>query len=287
MKIVLLLFSVLLALPNLLNTDINHTSASRPVYDGVEIYNPALQRLNSLEKLEAYTDSLAASRNISVQQSAYLLVMAEVIKERFFHGYSHYSLSQNWIAAVAERAVGHALSCTVQSDDILQYPYAACSQQAMIMMDMLKRKGIPCRHVAFQHHYALEAESNGNWYFFDPNMEPNLPLANRSHHLWANNADYLKPFYGARYSKSQLDYIFGNGQPATWGTVNEATASNAKLFHTVTKFASHWLWLLPLVLVFVKRRHIVFNFSRQASFVKGLWLILGPQQKRQSLEPSA
>jgi hypothetical protein len=32
--------------------------------------------------------------------------------------------------------MGYALSCTVYSNDILLYTYAACSQQAMVMMDM-------------------------------------------------------------------------------------------------------------------------------------------------------
>ncbi len=252
MKILLIVFSVLLSFPNMINKDINYSKSTHPVYNHKEAFSPDLMRINSLDKLEYYTDSMAAASGITWRQPAYVVLLESIIKRRFFHGYSHYLLSKNWMASVSEAVMGYALSCTVYSNDILQYPFAACSQQAMVMMDILKRKGIPCRHVGFQHHYALEAMIDTNWYFFDPNMEPAISLQNRSHHLWAANADHLKQFYKGRFSDAILDYVFGNAMPASWGRVNEPTASNAKIFHSVTKVLSRWVWLLPLILLFVK-----------------------------------
>lgn len=259
MKILLILFTVLLALPNFFAINPN---AEQPPYDGKELYDPALARLNSLDKLTAYIDSMAGAGNIAVTAAEYPLLIEQVLKKRFYHGYSRYTLADNWVAAVGEKAFGHALACTVYSDDILQYPYAACSQQAMVMMDLLKQKGIPCRHVAFEHHYALEAQINGQWYFFDPNMEPNMNLENRSHHLWAANTDYLKQFYKERFSNQMLDYVFGNGLPASCGIANEATAPNAKLFHSITKPLAKWGWLLPFLLLVLYRRPYFSSFFK-------------------------
>jgi hypothetical protein len=248
-NILLFCLAVLLALPNLVKKDIHDT----PVYNGVELFEPQLGRLGSLNELERYTDSIATAQGISAKDTGYLLLLEDVIKRRFYHGYSHHPLHQNWVAAVSEYIFGLALSCTVYSNDILQYPHAACSQQVIVLMDILKRKGIAHRSVTFQHHYALEAMHNNQWYLFDPNMEPNIPWHHRSHHLWANNTDYLKPFYPARYSAAQLDYIFGNGKPATCGSINKKLAPNAKIFQTATGIVSHWSWLLPLALLLVRR----------------------------------
>jgi hypothetical protein len=261
MKILLIIFTILLALPNFCAINPN---AEQPPYDGKELYDPALARLNSLHTLTVYIDSTARASNIAVTAAEYPLLIEQVLKKRFYHGYSRYTLADNWVAAVGEKIFGHALACTVYSDDILQYPYAACSQQAMVMMDLLKQKGIPCRHVAFEHHYALEAQINGQWYFFDPNMEPNMTLDNRSHHLWAANTDYLKQFYKERFSNQMLDYVFGNGLPASCGITNEATAPNAKLFHSITKPLSKWGWLLPFLLLVLYRRPYFSPFAKTA-----------------------
>jgi hypothetical protein len=192
---------------------------------------------------------MSLDSGIAFSSPAYPLLIEQVLKNRFYHGYSHHTLGDNWIAVIGEKLFGHALSCTVYSNDILQYNYAACSQQAMVMMDLLKQKNIPCRHVGFQHHYALEAQINSQWYFFDPNMEPQISFEDRAHHLWAGNANYLKQFYKGRYSNDSLDYNFGMGVPAHFGSTNEATAPNAKLFNTITRPISLWGWLLPLLLL--------------------------------------
>jgi hypothetical protein len=254
MKFFLVVLIILLSFPNLINKDINYSASTFPVYNNREAFNPELMRLNSLDKLEHYTDSIAAIMHITGREPAYAILLESIIKTRFFHGYSHQLLSKNWIAAVSEAVMGYALSCTVYSNDILLYTYAACSQQAMVMMDILKRKNIPCRHVTFQHHFAVEAMLNNKWYYFDPNLEPAMPLQCRSHHLWAANADHLKQFYQGQFSNATLDYVFGNAKPAHWGRVNAPTAPNAKIFHSVTQVLSHWAWLLPLALLFVKKK---------------------------------
>lgn len=265
MKILLILFAGLLAFPNFYAVNINNDI---PQYDEKEAYDPALAQLNSMDKLTHHIDSMALARGVAFTSMDYPLLIEQVLKNRFYHGYSRYTLADNWLAAVGEKIFGQALACTVYSNDILQYPYAACSQQAMVMMDLLKQKGIACRHVAFEHHYALEAEVNGQWYFFDSNMEPNILPNNRAHHLWAANSSYLKQFYQQRYSKEMLDYVFGNNLPAYCGPTNEATAPRAKLFHTVTKPLSQWAWLLPILLLLLFRRPY-FSFYTKAGVGAG------------------
>ena len=107
----------------------------------------------------------------------YANMVARVIKYRFVHGYTWYHLGQNYMATILAPLVHRDLSAIVVPDDILKYPKAACSQQSLIGMHVLKDKGFIIRKVGFYDsiyggHFCYEAKYNGSWHFFDPNREP-------------------------------------------------------------------------------------------------------------------
>lgn len=249
MKYVFIIMALLLALPNFIDRDINGV----PVYNGMERFSPTLSSINSTDKLEMYIDGCAAMENIEVGTGQYDSLVANIISRRFYHGFSHFSLSENWIAALSEKMFGYGLASKVQPNEIMQHPYAACSQQALVMMEILRRKNINYRKVGFPHHYALEVMVNKNWYYFDPNMEPKIALTKRTREQWQGKNDNLKQYYDTT-KYNDLAYQFGNGQIAEVGNVNEIPASNAKLFQGVTAFASKVLWCIPLLGLLKRKR---------------------------------
>lgn len=127
------------------------------------------------------------------------------------------------------------------------------SQQALVMMEILRRKNIEYRKVGFPHHYALEVKNNGKWYYFDPNMEPTMNLRQRLHENWNESNDILKKYYDTTKHKD-LSYQFGNGVKASFGTVNEIPAKRLHLFQSITGVLSKILWCFPLMLLFIKNR---------------------------------
>ena len=131
-RILLISLSVLLLLPNFIRKDINGV----PVYNKIERYNPRLGNITSVDQLEAYVDDQAAQKQISIYSEKYTALLAYIISCRFYHGFSHWKLSENWIAAVGEKITGIGLSCKVQPDEIMKHPDAACSQQALVMMEV-------------------------------------------------------------------------------------------------------------------------------------------------------
>jgi hypothetical protein len=242
--------AIVLALPLFIKQDI----IAHPPYDGKEAFNPTLSRLNTIDKLAFYTDSLAKAQKLVPNSFEDVLSASMAVRRRFYHGFSHFSLHENWIAALAGRFIEEGLACKVKPNDILQHSNAACSQQSIVVMELLRRKNIPYRKVGFPHHYALEAYVEGNWYFFDPDMEPTMTKAQRNLAHWQHNNDVLKQYYDkSRYTN--LDYQFGNGQMAIVGAVNEVPAANVKKFHTLTHLASRTAWLLPLLLLALYYRH--------------------------------
>ncbi len=246
--IVLITFAVLLLVPNFFNKDLNGDAYYTPPYDHKEKYDPAIGHINSLDKLEKYIDQVAAEQHIKTGSLDYVVAVEDVIEKRFYHGFSHLTTRENWIAAVAEKLFGYGLSCKVLPEDIMQHANAACSQQSMVMMEMLNRKKLPWRKVGFDHHYALEVQVNNNWYYFDPNMEPEITVAERLESNWKCCADKLKKYYDStRFT--DLAYKFGVHKQVIIGAVNERQASNAKLFQSSTDILSKTLWVLPLGLL--------------------------------------
>lgn len=242
MKFLLIFISVLFLLPNFLKIKFE----KKPVYNKVELFDPSLARINSVQKLINYADSLS-EKKYADDSLEYAVTVSSIIKERFYHGFSKYTLSQNWIAVVTEYIFGQNVDCIVNPEEILQYPYAACSQQAIVLMEVMKRKNIPYRSLGFPHHYATELKFNDSWYFFDPNMEPKLDEEERDIKNWKHCADSLKKFYNA--SLYPLDLAFGKSLKVQTGEVNAKPAPRAVLFQNTTRYLSKLLWIFPLLIL--------------------------------------
>ena len=254
---------------NFINKDINE----RLAYDHKEQFDPRLSYLNSIDKLEAYIDSNEAAGHISPNTVDYVVTISMAIRNRFYHGFSHFSLQENWIAAFSERVIGFGLASKVKPEDIMQHPYAACSQQSMVMMAILRRKGLSYRSVGFPHHFALEVSINNKWYYFDPNMEPNMTNDQRLEDNWKCCADNLKRFYDTSRFKD-LDWKFGTNLKVITGKINDVPAGNAKIFQSATAFFSRIMWCFPLLLL------LYWSRSTAMANLKKLWLFLINNQKQ-------
>lgn len=246
---ILVLLSLVLFLPNLFHTDINPVES----YNHIEVFDPSLSYLNSTHKIESYVDSIAEARYVQQGTLPYLEIAANVLRARFYHSFSHFSLNENWIAAASGKYIWYDLSCKVQPESILEHPYAACSQQEIVFMTLLRDKHLTYRSVLFPHHYALEILLHNQWYYFDTNMEPAMSGEQRLSDNWYNSADSLKRYYNTAEFKD-LDYKFGVNVPLRYGPLNEVPAPHARLFQAVTKILSKMAWIFPLLLLFFLER---------------------------------
>ncbi|MBK6384542.1 MAG: hypothetical protein IPF69_14045 [Chitinophagaceae bacterium] len=109
-----------------------------------EEFDPALSRLNSTERIINYCDSLYDQqyKNSDVDdfQKYYTEILSSVIRKRFYHGYSYYGLRTNYMAFLFSKVFANGYRAIIVPDDILKYPAAACSQQSIIMMEVLRKK---------------------------------------------------------------------------------------------------------------------------------------------------
>ncbi|MES1198083.1 MAG: hypothetical protein ABUL41_02290, partial [Chitinophagaceae bacterium] len=118
--------------------------SSDPLFFFKEDFDPSLVRLNSLDKIAAYCDSLYTEKsyiqNVKFEET-YPEIVSGVIRNRFYHGYSLYGSYNNFLGALLSKVSMSGLKAIVIPNDILKYPYAACSQQSIVFMELLRRKG--------------------------------------------------------------------------------------------------------------------------------------------------
>lgn len=235
---------------------------AEPRFNFAEDFDPSLQRLDKIDKLAAYCDSLFFINTATTEQARnagdYPELASSIVRKRFYHGYSLYGFSNNYMAMVASKFSKGGLSAIVIPNDILRYPYAACSQQSIVLMELLRRKGFDTRAVAFQGkkggHFCFEAYYDNSWHFYDPDMEPNtkvLKAYNRPTVAFlANHPGIMLSAY-QQYPAAKMNDLFSS---FTYGKINAFAAPRAFLFQKVAKFLSYTIWTFFLVLFILIRR---------------------------------
>jgi len=237
----------------------------KPTYNKLEEFDPALLRLNNSEKLINYCDSLYQVKfgNAGRQQyeKNYTELLSEIISKRFFHGYSHYSFTDNYLSVLFSRATLDGYSAIVIPEDILKHPYAACSQQSIVMMKVLRKKGIQTRKIGFSGkisgHFCFEVFYDNAWHFYDTNMEPDAALLNAHNRpeiatLVSDKELLLKAYQ--RYPKETILDVFSN---YSYGTPNSFAAPRGIIFQRIAKVLSYILWLFFLVaFILVRKKYL-------------------------------
>jgi hypothetical protein len=221
-----------------------------------EAFDRSLGRLNSIASLNAYIDSCAASREVPAKSRKEVFLVNEIIERKFYHGYSHYTSEDNFLAYLAGKFVWNHLSAIVLPEDLVKHEMAACSQQAIVMMEVLKQRGFNVRKLGLTGHYVLEVFYNDNWHMFDPNHEPkHQGIAHDSLDVLLESG-FINESYSRTLEPERVKEVFTNIRE---GEINTEPAQNARLFHIFTKFISDNILLLVtgnafLLFLFVKRR---------------------------------
>jgi hypothetical protein len=261
MKKWLLFFTILLLAPNFLPYHLINIPASGP--DAADFDSALAINIKSVDAMIEHVDSIAKVQKVSYGSENYLNLLSNTMFKRFFQGYSHYSMRENWIAAVCGRMIWYDLSAIVKADDIMGYTMAACSQQGIVLMEIFKRKHIPFRLAGFDHHFAVEAKLNDRWYYFDSNLNPDFGKDARPSFSALSKDNKVYKYYKNVIPRNNIDSIFGN--PRT-GMQNFVPGNKARIFQSITKFLSHWLWLAPLALYFeISRRKRLTWKSKKSS----------------------
>ena len=215
-----------------------------------EEFDAKLYQLNTLSKVLEYVNTQYGSDKIGREDSLkYANLMARTLRMRFYHGWSQYEFKDNWVLYVLRPIHEHALGI-VEPNDILKYPEALCSQQAIVGMMALRGRGYTFRKVGFHNkekklgHFTYEIKIGKNWHFYDLDKEPDLKVMEENNRpsidSLASNEKMRRAAYSAETSDIRDGLIsnYNNNHP-----VNVFPAKNMLNFHRVTLFLSYTLWI--------------------------------------------
>jgi hypothetical protein len=226
-----------------------------------ELFKIELSHFKSIKDLTAYIDGVYSVNNSlsKMDTAAYVNITSEIVKRRFYHGISHYSVHENWIAALLGQCFWSHFSAIVEPDDILLHNEALCSQQAIVFTELLKRKGITTRWVGIGKkegpgHFLSEVYYNKDWHLYDVNKEPNWDKIKSKHNsmnYYLNNKDSLCVIYDGLLNKATLDLFL---KEVRYGVPNEFPAKKMLMFHRATKAITY---LLPVFFAFLIGKHFL------------------------------
>ena len=104
------------------STTVYNTAQGDPQFTSKEDFDPSLLRLNSVDKLSAYCDSLYQEKAFAGGavnfEASFPEVVSSVVRRRFYHGYSFYGFSNNYMALLLSEVSMKGLSAIVIPDDI-------------------------------------------------------------------------------------------------------------------------------------------------------------------------
>lgn len=217
-----------------------------------ELFNPKLSSIQDVSSAIIYIDEKYNSHShLGFDTVEYVQLVSDFTKNRFYHGLSHYSFSDNWIACLCGKMFWSHLSAIVSPDDILKHNEGLCSQQAIVFMDILRRKNIVTRNVGLGYkegpgHFLAEVFYSGTWHMYDVNLEPNWKKITNHHKsvdYYRMHPDSLYCVYDGILNKTVFSKIM---KKVKYGNANEFPASKMLLFHGVTLA---FCYLFPAVLL--------------------------------------
>ena len=238
-----------------------------------ELFSPDLLRINSMDKAIEYIDSVYTINCPGKFDTLnYVRVVTKFTKERFFHGLSNYSLSDNWIAFLSGKFLWTHMYSLVDPEDILKHPEGLCSQQTIVFMEILKRKNIHVRSVGLGYekgpgHFVAEVHYNNAWHLHDVTIEPvwsKVVNHHQSMDYYLINKDSLYLAYEDKYNRPLFNKLL---EKVIYGEVDDFPAKNMLLFHHITLVITYLLplFFLSMMLLGIFRKN---NKCRKYNFSK-------------------
>ncbi len=227
-------------------------------YKNKELFNIELSRFKNIEDITAHIDGIYSATHLSaeIDTLAYVKTTSDIVKKRFYHGLSDYKLKDNWISYFGGKLFWKHLTAIVEPDDILDYSEGLCSQQTIVFLEILKRKGIKTRWVGLGYkegpgHFLAEVYYQGKWHLYDVNLEPKWEKVNNHHESIAYYKQYQDSLflaYEGIISRSLYNKIM---EKVEYGEINEFPAKNMLLFHRVTKIITYLIPVFLGIIIFL------------------------------------
>ena len=245
-----LAFYLILLVLSLFPIALSKVSSIKNTYSHKELFNIELSRFQTIDDITAHIDRIysATYSSSNIDTFAYVKITSDVIKKRFLQGLANYSVKENWIAVFCGNFFWGHISAIVEPDDILNYNQGLCSQQTIVFLEILKRKGFKTRWVGLGYkegpgHFLAEIYYQGKWHVYDVNLEPKWNRVTNDHESMDYYHELPDTLYAAYQGILDKQTFYKIMEKVEYGQPNEFPAKNMLLFHRITKIM---IYLLPV-----------------------------------------
>lgn len=257
-KDLIFLFLFILTLSPFINIGVQEEK--KILFQPHELYNPDLQVVDNIDQVIEKIQSYQTSSRIT-DTLLFVKKTSEFVKNKFVHGLTNYSLSENWIVYLLGKTTWSHFSAIVDPEDIVKHSEALCSQQTIVFMEILRRKGIPFRTVGLGYkegpgHFLCEVHYNNQWHLYDVTLEPQWKKVKNDHQelqYYLSNKDSLYQIYSHKIKREVFDKLL---EQVKYGEPNEFPAKKMLLFHKTTKAITI---ILPVIFLGLFIRTVFFR----------------------------
>lgn len=220
--------------------------AQQPLPPVLEKFDPALERIRTVSQAEAYIRAMLPAGATHAQIA---LAIEDFAARRFLHGYSSFSMCDNWLAYMAG-GIWFDLKVPIDADDVLRFRTAICTQNTTVVQALLQRFGIDQSSAVFlgNKHIAPLARIDGRWALYDGDLEPLREgvvfldeFSGRAFRMYANRTSQL---YGEDFAT--MFQTAANNGGVRIAPPTRAMSVNGRIFHVVTWFFSWFGWAVFL-----------------------------------------
>ena len=219
-----------------------------------EIYDPEIGSINTLQELKNIIRIDIEQENLTgIEIPIYI---DDLLRKKFIHGSSSINTKGNWLLQLADYLFpSRELTFSFSPEDVAMHNRGICSQQAILFQELVGDFGFEYESVGFNvpllefkevggdkefNHFASAVKVDGNWYYFDSNLEP---MYDRNNHLvyselllgQSERLTELYPSYKWADITESMIYRFSR---------NIFPAPNGFLFQQISKVFSFFSWII-------------------------------------------
>ncbi len=143
--------------------------------DVTEEYSPEIAIISSMKEFKDKIRADIEKRDLSGIEIP--ILVDDYVRMKFHHGHSSIDWYDNWFLSFLNFILPqYYFNSMMKPDDIIQQDYAMCSQQSIVFQDVIRDYGFDYGSLRFFipkfSHFTSAVKVEGEWYFFDSNMEP-------------------------------------------------------------------------------------------------------------------
>ncbi len=210
---------------------------------------PSIREFENKIEIEIYEQGLSG---IEIP-----ILIDDYVRNKFYHEYSVKPWHDNWVLALVNTLIPqYLLSGNMKPEEIFRYDYGICNQQAILFQEIVRDFGFDYGSVRITvpgfPHFASAVMVTDEWYFFDPNLEPEYDRRdpNIFDKIVIGDKQVLTAMYGNHFDDASSEMI-------EFSEINTFPAARGVLAQEMSYVISWYGWALlvfPSLVILLHRR---------------------------------